>query len=168
MDVHTIETAAPGDRGYPVHDDGEIPVGAVAVTAVAAPDHPLASVVGHDGRRGAFAAGHLVGTVGCGPGFTAQPLPRGEPVALVGSEEDVRAAIRDRSRTGVDRPSAPIGDPADDPAPGHPVVLLDVRRPDEPRAGIAASLPHGAGRDVVRLDDDRAAAADAGVPTTAP
>ena len=176
--------------------------------------------------RVAFATGHLSGTVSVeyGRSFTTYlgwTLPWGEPVTLVGSEDDVRAAIRDLSRIGVDRPDAAIGDPADGLAPGHPVVayrratwtelaqadrpaVLDVRRTDEHRqghvtgsaniplhdllgrldevppgevwvhcasgyrAGIAASLLHRAGRDVVHVDDEWADAAHAGVPITAP
>ncbi|KOX31156.1 beta-lactamase [Saccharothrix sp. NRRL B-16348] len=176
--------------------------------------------------RVAFAAGHLAGTVGFeyGRSFTTYlgwTLPWGEPVTLVGSEQDVRAAVRDLSRIGIDRPDAAIGDPADGIAPGHPLVgyrratwtdltradrpvVLDVRRTDEHReghvtgstniplpdlvrrldevppgevwvhcasgyrAGIAASLLHRAGHDVVHLDDDWADAAHAGVPITAP
>ncbi|MFJ6672784.1 rhodanese-like domain-containing protein [Actinosynnema sp. NPDC091369] len=174
--------------------------------------------------RVAFASGHLAGTVSVeyGQSFTTYlgwTLPWGEPVTLVGSEEDVRAAIRDLSRIGVDRPDAAIGDPTDGLAPGHPVVsyrraawsdllqadrpvVLDVRRTDEHaerhvtgsvniplhdliarldevppgevwvhcasgyRAGVAASLLHRAGRDVVHLDGDWTEATHAGVPTT--
>ncbi|TQM79433.1 glyoxylase-like metal-dependent hydrolase (beta-lactamase superfamily II) [Saccharothrix saharensis] len=174
--------------------------------------------------RVAFAAGHLAGTVSVeyGQSFTTYlgwTLPWGEPVTLVGSEEDVRAAIRDLSRIGVDRPAAAIGDPADGLAPDHPVVayrratwsdlphadrpvVLDVRRTDEHadrhvtgsvniplhdliarldevppgevwvhcasgyRAGIAASLLHRAGRDVVHLDGDWTQATHAGVATS--
>ncbi|MEU4448752.1 MBL fold metallo-hydrolase [Actinosynnema sp. NPDC050801] len=177
--------------------------------------------------RVAFAAGHLAGTVSVeyGRSFTTYlgwTLPWDEPVTLVGSEDDVRAAIRDLSRIGIDRPAAAMGDDPAAIAPGHPVVayrratwpdladrvtrpvVLDVRRPDEHheghvtdstniplhdlirrldevppgevwvhcasgyRAGIAASLLHRAGRDVVHLDDEWAGAATAGVPITTP
>ncbi|WP_158843570.1 MBL fold metallo-hydrolase [Saccharothrix deserti] len=177
--------------------------------------------------RVAFAAGHLSGTVGIeyGQSFTTYlgwTLPWGEPITLVGSEDDVRAAIRDLSRIGIDQPDAAIGNPAGGIAPGHPVVgypratwpelaaqaqlptVLDVRRTDEHRAGhvagalhiplhdlvrrldevptgevwvhcasgyragIAASLLHRAGHDVVHVDGDWAEAADAGVPIATP
>jgi len=156
--------------------------------------------------RVAFAAGHVAGTVSVeyGDSFTTYlgwVLPWGEPVVLVGSADDVRAAIRDLSRIGVDRPSvgAVDGLPTTgyrrvgwDALAGRPPgsVVLDVRRADEHRAGrlpgavhvplhdlvrrigevppgevwvhcasgyragIAASLLHRAGRDVVHVDDD--------------
>ncbi|WP_433271989.1 MBL fold metallo-hydrolase [Actinosynnema sp. CS-041913] len=156
--------------------------------------------------RVAYAAGHVRGTVGIeyGDSFTTYlgwTLPWGEPITLVGAEDDVRAAIRDLSRIGVDHPA--VGDVTGLPTTGYPrvswaalderaeqPVVLDVRRVDEfdaghiadavniplhelvrrmdqvppgevwvhcasgYRAGIAASLLHRAGREVVHIDDE--------------
>ncbi|ONI80890.1 MBL fold metallo-hydrolase [Saccharothrix sp. ALI-22-I] len=127
--------------------------------------------------RVAFAARHLSGTVGIeyGNSFTTYlgwTLPWGEPITLVGSEADVRAAIRDLSRIGIDRPDAAIGDPAHGIAPGHPLVgyrratwpeltrqkqppiVLDVRRADEHRAGHVAGCVHIPLHDLVRRLDE--------------
>ena len=109
--------------------------------------------------RVAFAAKHVEGTVsfeyGDGTRFTTflgWTLPWLDPVTLVGSEEDVRAAIRDLSRIGIDDPDVALGDPterfADElPMSSYPSVgweelaaefrrgaaptVLDVRRIDE-------------------------------------
>ncbi len=117
-------------------------------------------------RRVAFAAEHLAGAVsfeyGDGSSFTTflgWVLPWGDRITLVGSEDDVRAAIRDLSRIGIDSPDAALGeDPhslapqadtasypragweqlRDDRAEGD--VVLDVRRTDE----FAASHVEGA------------------------
>lgn len=110
-------------------------------------------------NRVAFAARHLEGTVsfeyGDGSHFTTflgWTLPWGEPITLAGSADEVRQAIRDLSRIGIDRPDAAIGDPAQGLAGDHPVTsyprvgwrelaaefasgtrptVLDVRRRDE-------------------------------------
>ncbi|MEU4804715.1 rhodanese-like domain-containing protein [Actinosynnema sp. NPDC023587] len=165
--------------------------------------------------RVAFAASHVRGAVGIeyGDSFTTYlgwTLPWGEPVTLVGDEGAVRAAIRDLSRIGVDRPGVGRVDGlpttsyrragwADLAALPDRPVLLDVRRVDEHRAGhlagstgiplhdlvrrigevppgevwvhcasgyragIAASLLHRAGREVVHVDDEWARAADHGL-----
>ncbi|NUT94561.1 MAG: MBL fold metallo-hydrolase [Saccharothrix sp.] len=171
--------------------------------------------------RVAFAAGHLRGSVGFeyGTSFATHlgwTLPWGEPVTLLGSADDVRAAIRDLARIGIDRPSVSLGAPDSwVPAPelgsyrrsdwtglarATSPVVLDVRRPEEfaaghivgatniplhellrrvdevpagtvwvhcasgYRAGVAASLLHRAGREVVHLDADWSQVH--GVPTT--
>ncbi|CCH29964.1 rhodanese-like domain-containing protein [Actinosynnema sp. NPDC047251] len=165
--------------------------------------------------RVAFAAGHVQGTVSVeyGDSFTTYlgwTLPWGEPITLVGEADDVRAAIRDLSRIGVERPGVGRTDGlpttgyrragwADLAARPDRPVLLDVRRADEHRAGhltgaaniplhdlvrrigevppgevwvhcasgyragIAASLLHRAGREVVHVDDEWDRAADHGL-----
>ncbi|MEV0676336.1 rhodanese-like domain-containing protein [Actinosynnema sp. NPDC050436] len=165
--------------------------------------------------RVAFAAGHAQGTVSIEYGdrfatYVGWTLPWGEPITLVGGADEVRAAIRDLSRIGVDRPGVGRVDGlpttsyrragwADLAArPARP-VLLDVRRADEHRgghlagatniplhdlvrrmaevpagevwvhcasgfrAGIAASLLHRAGREVVHVDDEWDRAAEHGL-----
>ncbi len=121
-------------------------------------------------HRVAFADKHLDGTVsfeyGDGGSFTTflgWTLPWSEPITLVGSEEDIRAAIRDLSRIGIDRPDAALGDPADGLVDDHPLasyprvgwsalvneresgrepLVLDVRRADEYRASHIENAVH--------------------------
>ncbi len=121
----------------------------------------------HDGEwvvdlrsRVAFADKHLSGAVsfeyGNGSMFTTflgWVLPWGDRLSLVGPEDDVRNAIRDLSRIGIDSPDAALGeDPTtlapDVAAAGYPRVdwagmlaqraqqdtVLDVRRRDEYQA----------------------------------
>lgn len=167
-------------------------------------------------NRVAFAGGHVRGAVSFEYGtsfatYLGWVVPWGEPVTLLGSEQDVSAAIRDLSRIGIDRPSASF-DPALGEQVSYPIrgwdalssatspVVLDVRRPDEfatrhitgainiplhelmgrldevpagtvwvhcasgYRAGVAASLLHRAGREVVHLNADWSQVH--GVPTT--
>lgn len=179
-------------------------------------------------NRIAFAEKHLQGTVsfeyGDGKNFTTflgWTLPWGDAITVVGSRDEVEAAVRDLSRIGIDALRVAIGDRPEQLAHGHPLesypragwpelleeqqagrdpVVLDVRRDDEfttghvagavhvplhsllermdevplgtlwvhcgsgYRAGIAASILHRAGHDVVQVDADWAAAADAGLP----
>ncbi|NIJ10179.1 glyoxylase-like metal-dependent hydrolase (beta-lactamase superfamily II)/rhodanese-related sulfurtransferase [Saccharomonospora amisosensis] len=110
-------------------------------------------------NRVAFANKHLAGTVsfeyGDGKHFTTflgWTVPWGEPLTLVGPGGEVRAAIRDLARIGIDRPDVAVGDPAsglagdhprssfpsvgweevaDEFAKGNPPTVLDVRRADE-------------------------------------
>lgn len=168
--------------------------------------------------RVAFAAGHLRGTVGFEYGtsfatYLGWTLPWNEPVTLLGSESDIRSAIRDLSRIGIDHPSTSFATPSafadvvsypirswDALAEATSPVVLDVRRPEEfasrhitgalniplyelldriteipagtvwvhcasgYRAGVAASLLHRAGRDVVHLNAEWSEIH--GVPTT--
>ncbi|MGH3979970.1 MAG: MBL fold metallo-hydrolase [Pseudonocardiaceae bacterium] len=107
-------------------------------------------------NRAAFAGGHLAGTLNFEHGqmfttFVGWTLPWGEPFTLVGSREQVEAAIRDLSRIGIDSPDAAVGEDvtalADRPVTSYPRVdwpevaqaqragtldvLLDVRRDEE-------------------------------------
>ncbi|SDL99985.1 MBL fold metallo-hydrolase [Arthrobacter sp. ok362] len=108
-------------------------------------------------RRVAFASSHLKGAVsfeyGTGTSFTTYVgwvLPWGEPLTLVGSQEDLENAIRDLSRIGIDSPDAAVGTEPHALAPraglaSYPRVgwdgvlagravgdtVLDVRRADE-------------------------------------
>ncbi|MQA13979.1 MAG: MBL fold metallo-hydrolase [Pseudonocardiaceae bacterium] len=108
-------------------------------------------------NRVAFADGHLAGTLNFehGPMFTTflgWTLPWGQPFTLVGSREQVEAAIRDLSRIGIDSPDAALGEDVAALGDGQPVtsyprvgwpevararrdgtldVLLDVRRDEE-------------------------------------
>ncbi|WP_026455100.1 MBL fold metallo-hydrolase [Saccharomonospora iraqiensis] len=110
-------------------------------------------------NRVAFATKHLEGTVsieyGDGKQFTTflgWTLPWLDPMTLVGSEDDIRAAIRDLSRIGIDRLDVALGDPPQDLADGIPTTsfpsvewrdlaaefsagraptVLDVRRDEE-------------------------------------
>jgi rhodanese-related sulfurtransferase len=117
-------------------------------------------------RRVAFASSHLKGSVsfeyGTGSSFTTYlgwVLPWGDPLTLVGSQEDLQNAIRDLSRIGIESPDAAVGiEPhvlapqaalASYPRVGWDGVLagraagdtvLDVRRADE----FAASRVVGA------------------------
>ncbi|GAB2905870.1 MBL fold metallo-hydrolase [Rhodococcus aerolatus] len=106
--------------------------------------------------RRAFADGHLAGTLSFEPGasfltYLGWTLPWGEPLTLLGEQDDVATAVRELARIGWDHPAAVLGDPLA-AAPGHPVrgyrragwaevrdeqplVLLDVRRTDEHAAG---------------------------------
>jgi hydroxyacylglutathione hydrolase len=115
-------------------------------------------------RRVAFANNHLKGSVsfeyGKGSSFTTYlgwVLPWDEKLTLVGSREDVKKAIRDLSRIGIDSPDAAVGaDPAAlapgaavasyprvgwDGLPASPAdgeTVLDVRRTDEYSASHVA------------------------------
>ncbi|MFZ5870184.1 MAG: MBL fold metallo-hydrolase [Actinomycetota bacterium] len=109
-------------------------------------------------NRVAYASDHLAGSVSFeyadGSSFTTflgWVLPYGDPITLVGAGDDVRAAIRDLSRIGIDSPSVALGDEPADVAPQAPTasyprvgwhevrgavgqdgeVVLDVRRTDE-------------------------------------
>ena len=116
----------------------------------------------HDGewvvdlrRRVAFASSHLKGSVsfeyGTGSSFTTYlgwVLPWGEPLTLVGSQEDVENAIRDLSRIGIESPDAALG--------SEPHAL--ARRPPSPRTPASAGTvcwPAGRAGDTV-LDVRRA------------
>ncbi|WP_298180932.1 MBL fold metallo-hydrolase [Saccharomonospora sp.] len=136
--------------------------------------------------RVAFATKHLEGTVsfeyGDGMRFTTflgWTLPWLDPVTLVGSEEEVRAAIRDLSRIGIDDPDVALGDPAGPfadrlPTSSYPSVgwadlvaefergapaVLDVRRIDEYEGGHiegALNIPlHELFTRINEMDDDR-------------
>lgn len=117
-------------------------------------------------QRVAFASSHLKGSVsfeyGTGSSFTTYlgwVLPWGEPLTLVGSQEDIEKAIRDLSRIGIESPDAAVGTDPHALAPqaalaSYPRVdwdgvltgraagdtVLDVRRADE----FAASRVVGA------------------------
>ena len=110
-------------------------------------------------NRVAFADDHLKGTVsfeyGDGKSFTTflgWTLPWGGPITVVGSRDEVDAAVRDLSRIGIDQPCIAIGDRPEQLVEGHPTqsyprvgwaelleelraghepVVLDVRRDDE-------------------------------------
>ena len=110
-------------------------------------------------NRVAFADDHLKGTVsveyGDGKSFTTflgWTLPWGDPITVVGSRDEVEAAVRDLSRIGIDQPCIAIGDRPEQLVEGHPTqsyprvgwaelleelradrepVVLDVRRDDE-------------------------------------
>ncbi|MGL5817619.1 MAG: MBL fold metallo-hydrolase [Phycicoccus sp.] len=113
-------------------------------------------------HRTAYAARHLRGTVSFeyGTGFTTYLgwlVPWGERITLVGERTQVRDAVRDLSRIGIDSPDAVLGqDPAvlapDAPTASYPRagwadllrdrrdddVVLDVRRTDEFATGHLA------------------------------
>ncbi|CAH0262230.1 putative polyketide biosynthesis zinc-dependent hydrolase BaeB [Arthrobacter sp. Bi83] len=89
-------------------------------------------------RRMAFASSHLRGSVsfeyGSGSSFSSYlgwVLPWGEKLTLVGSRDDLKNAVRDLSRIGIDGPDAAVGTEPDALAPGAPVASY-------PRAGWAA------------------------------
>lgn len=89
-------------------------------------------------RRVLFASSHLQGTVsfeyGSGSSFSSYlgwVLPWGEKLTLVGDRKDLRNAIRDLSRIGIDHPDAAFGSEPQVLAPGAPVASY-------PRAGWAA------------------------------
>lgn len=89
-------------------------------------------------RRVLFASSHLQGTVsfeyGSGSSFSSYlgwVLPWGEQLTLVGDRKDLRNAIRDLSRIGIDRPDAAFGSEPHVLAPEAPVASY-------PRAGWAA------------------------------
>lgn len=114
-------------------------------------------------NRVAFAGSHPEGMLsfeyGDGSKFTTflgWIMPWGERLTLVGSLDDVHAAIRDLARIGIDSPDAAPGDPAKSLAGEHPLtsypsvtwhdlaaaqaagedpLVLDVRLDDEFRAG---------------------------------
>ncbi len=107
--------------------------------------------------RRAFAQGHLAGSLSFEPGtnfltYLGWTLPWGEPLTLMGSEQDVVTAIRELARIGWDRPAAALGADPTTLAGDHPVrayrrvgwtelaaeapkQILDVRRSDEYAAG---------------------------------
>ncbi len=119
-------------------------------------------------NRVAFAERHLAGTVNFehGPMFTTflgWTLPWGEPITLVGSQDQVTAAVRDLSRIGIDHPSVAIGEDVRALGGGLPVVsypvvgwpevvtarqdneldvLLDTRRDDEWAGGHIQGAVH--------------------------
>lgn len=108
-------------------------------------------------NRVAFADNHLAGSVsfeyGNGSSFTTFVgwiVPWGEQLTLVGTEDDVEAAIRDLSRIGIDAPDVSLGGGPADHTPDAPTAsypstgwhglladrrdddaVLDVRRADE-------------------------------------
>lgn len=121
-------------------------------------------------RRVAFASSHLQGSVsfeyGSGSSFTSYlgwVLPRDGNLTLVGPYSDVRNAIRDLSRIGIDSPDAAVGTGPQALAPDAAVAsyprvgwdgvlagraegdtVLDVRRADEfaaCRVAGAVNLP---------------------------
>ncbi|GAB3567423.1 MBL fold metallo-hydrolase [Arthrobacter alkaliphilus] len=117
-------------------------------------------------QRVAFAANHLLGSVGfeygSGSSFTSYlgwVLPWNQPLTLVGPLDEVEKAIRDLSRIGIDSPDAAVGEDPGTLARGTPLVqypitdwaglmrergpgetVLDVRRTEE----FAASHVSGA------------------------
>ena len=119
-------------------------------------------------NRVAFASGHLAGTLSFehGPMFTTflgWTLPWGDPITLVGSQEQVTAAVRDLSRIGIDHPDVAIGQDVTVLGDGLPIVsypvvgwsdvvtarqaneldaLLDTRRDDEWAAGHIEGAVH--------------------------
>ncbi|MBA2471670.1 MAG: MBL fold metallo-hydrolase [Pseudonocardiales bacterium] len=119
-------------------------------------------------NRVAFAGGHLAGTLSFehGPMFTSflgWVVPWGDPITLVGSEEQVTAAVRDLSRIGIDHPEVAIGEDVAALGDGLPMmsypvvgwsdlvtarqademdVLLDTRRDDEWAAGHIDGAVH--------------------------
>ncbi|WP_019814681.1 MBL fold metallo-hydrolase [Saccharomonospora saliphila] len=110
-------------------------------------------------NRIAFATKHLEGTVsfeyGDGTQFTTYlgwTLPWLDPMTLVGPVEDVRAALRDLSRIGIDRLDVAVGDPARDLAEAHPTTSY----PHVGWEGLAAEFTDGAAPTVldVRRDDE--------------
>ncbi|MBB5960184.1 glyoxylase-like metal-dependent hydrolase (beta-lactamase superfamily II)/rhodanese-related sulfurtransferase [Saccharothrix tamanrassetensis] len=179
---HFVETLIAGLTAYPSYYSHMAPLNRVGpgapdltVPQPLRPDEVRSRIdAGHwvvDLRsRVAFASGHVRGTVSVeyGDNFTTYlgwTLPWGEPVTLVGSEDDVRAAIRDLSRIGVDRPS--VGDTDGLPTTGYPrvgwdalaeraerSVVLDVRRADEYRAGHIGGALHIPLHDLVRRIDE--------------
>ncbi|MFY9808545.1 MAG: rhodanese-like domain-containing protein [Pseudonocardiaceae bacterium] len=119
-------------------------------------------------NRVAFAGRHLAGTLNFehGPMFTTflgWALPWGDPITLVGSEEQVAAAVRDLSRIGIDHPDVAIGQDVTVLGDGLPIVsypvvgwsdvvtarqaneldvLLDTRRDDEWASGHIEGAVH--------------------------
>ena len=107
--------------------------------------------------RTAFADGHLAGALNVEMGgsfvtYLGWTLPYGQPITLLGSEDDVREGVRELARIGVDHPSAAVGDDPNTLAGDHrlssyrrvgwaevvteaPELVLDVRRTDEHAAG---------------------------------
>ena len=104
-------------------------------------------------NRVAFADDHLKGTVsveyGDGKSFTTflgWTLPWGDPITVVGSRDEVEAAVRDLSRIGIDQPCIAIGDRPEQLVEGHPTQSY-------PRVGWAELLEElRAGREPVVLD----------------
>ncbi len=119
-------------------------------------------------NRVAFAGRHLAGTLNFehGPMFTTflgWTLPWGDPITLVGSQEQVTAAVRDLSRIGIDHPDVAIGQDLTVLGDGLPIVsypvvgwsdvvtarqaneldvLLDTRRDDEWASGHIEGAVH--------------------------
>jgi len=110
----------------------------------------------HDGEwvvdlrsRVAFADKHLSGAIsfeyGNGSLFTTflgWVLPWGDRLSLVGPEDDVRNAIRDLSRIGIDSPDAALGE---DPT----TLAPDVAAANYPRVDWAGMLAERAEQDTV-------------------
>ena len=110
----------------------------------------------HDGEwvvdlrsRVAFADKHLSGAIsfeyGNGSMFTTflgWMLPWGDRLSLVGPEDDVRNAIRDLSRIGIDSPDAALGE---DPT----TLAPDVAAANYPRVDWAGILAERAEQDTV-------------------
>jgi hypothetical protein len=113
----------------------------------------------------AFASSHLKGSVsfeyGTGSSFSTYlgwVLPWGEPLTLVGSQEDAENAIRDLSRSGIDSPDAARVRAARAGPAGCPRLV--------PRVGwdgVLAGLLQWACRDVVHIDARFADAEAAGI-----
>lgn len=119
-------------------------------------------------NRVAFAGRHLAGTLNFehGPMFTTflgWTLPWGDPITLVGSQEQVTVAVRDLSRIGIDHPDVAIGQDVRVLGDGLPIVsypvvgwsdvltarqaneldvLLDTRRDDEWASGHIEGAVH--------------------------
>ncbi|WP_218004897.1 MBL fold metallo-hydrolase [Actinomadura macra] len=107
--------------------------------------------------RTAYAAGHLLGTIGIELGqnfatYLGWLIPWGTPLTLLGdSPSDVADAQRQLTRIGIDRPSAALGLPPADlrgyrtaTFAGIPpgANVLDVRRDDERAAGSLPGSTH--------------------------
>jgi hydroxyacylglutathione hydrolase len=118
-------------------------------------------------QRRAFAAGHLSGSISVELGdpfatYLGWTIPWGTPLTLIGdSAQQVTDAQRQLARIGIDRLEAaaagPVGDLAGGRVSSYRVcgfealaaswghdgqVVLDVRRPDEWRAGHLADATH--------------------------
>ncbi len=119
-------------------------------------------------ERKAFARAHVTGTVSIELGdpfstYLGWTVPWGVPVTLIGDRpEQVTEAQLQLTRIGIDRIAAAATGPAEELAPGGTVssyrvadfgalaaewdrpglVVLDVRRPDEWRAGHLAGAVH--------------------------
>ncbi len=91
-------------------------------------------------NRVVFADDHLKGTVsfeyGDGTSFTTflgWILPWGDPLTVVGSRDEVEAAVRDLARIGIDQPCVAVGDRPEQLVEGHPTQSY-------PRAGWSELL----------------------------
>ncbi len=104
-------------------------------------------------NRVVFADDHLKGTVsfeyGDGTSFTTYLgwiLPWGSPVTVVGSRDEVEAAVRDLSRIGIDQPWVAVGDRPEQLVEDHPTQSY-------PRVGWSELLAEQrTGREPVVLD----------------